>query len=639
MRKLKMKSIRVRSRVLRATAAFFSALALAVAGLGVVALSANAATVNATLSPSSGAPGWNSNTLTFSMTTQTQWTSYSTVVSGGGGVSIESNYTIDFVPTSPCASGVCPGISMTVTKPDTSVLALPNAQLSDYTAAFGARFGTDASNNPIVVPAGSVITFTFDPHTVYFRSAASNFKMVVTTYLGSPYTVIDQSPWTTVFNSVTFHSNYGADTTTVQGGLTATNLSAAPSRSGYVFQGWSLTSSGSIAYANQASFDFSAAASTHLYAMWAVAPQTVTFNANDSSGSPATSTQTSTGATALTTNAFTRAGYSFAGWATTSGGAVAYTNGASYPFSSTATLYAKWTANSNVVTFDSHGGSSVADGSFTTGGTLTFPPAPTRSGYSFNGWFGAATGGSALTSGYSPTQTTAFTLHAQWSPLARTATFDANGGLGSMTAQSSGSAAALTANTFSRNGHYFDGWNTLANGGGTDIANSANYDFVSNVTLYAKWRAIPLVPTAAVSIQVPVGQPIANAPVALQADGLKDQTGYTVTVFSTPQIIDQGTIWSGRLNTTVRIPSNLEAGWHRLVLDGTAADGTPWTETSYFKVTASGLLDATSDTIPAELVVTGAPDPSGTITLSVVLLSMGLLLSAGAYRLRRRITD
>ena len=50
---------------------------------------------------------------------------------------------------------------------------------------------------------------------------------------------------------------------------------------------------------------------------------------------------------ALTTNAFTRSGYEFLGWATSAGGAVVYTDGQSVSNltttdNGTVTLYAKW---------------------------------------------------------------------------------------------------------------------------------------------------------------------------------------------------------------------------------------------------------------------------------------------------------
>jgi uncharacterized repeat protein (TIGR02543 family) len=48
----------------------------------------------------------------------------------------------------------------------------------------------------------------------------------------------------------------------------------------------------------------------------------------------------------LTLNTFTRAGYTFSGWNTAANGSgTAYANGASYPFTADATLYAQWSEN------------------------------------------------------------------------------------------------------------------------------------------------------------------------------------------------------------------------------------------------------------------------------------------------------
>jgi uncharacterized repeat protein (TIGR02543 family) len=76
---------------------------------------------------------------------------------------------------------------------------------------------------------------------------------------------------------------------------------------------------------------------------------TVTFNANGGSGTM--SNQTSGSAANLTSNAFTKSGYTFGGWASTQQNAIAGTvflaNGASYDFQTSRTLYAIWTANSS----------------------------------------------------------------------------------------------------------------------------------------------------------------------------------------------------------------------------------------------------------------------------------------------------
>lgn len=69
---------------------------------------------------------------------------------------------------------------------------------------------------------------------------------------------------------------------------------------------------------------------------------TVTFDANGGTGSM--SPQTASVPTNLTSNTFTRSGFVFAGWNTLANGSgTAYANGASFPFSANATLYAQWT--------------------------------------------------------------------------------------------------------------------------------------------------------------------------------------------------------------------------------------------------------------------------------------------------------
>jgi len=79
------------------------------------------------------------------------------------------------------------------------------------------------------------------------------------------------------------------------------------------------------------------------------------------------------------------------------------------------TLYAQWTAATLTVTTDEQSGSAIDSVSTTTGGTISSSPGtPTRSGYTFNGWFTASSGGSALSFPYTHNQTANFTLYAQW---------------------------------------------------------------------------------------------------------------------------------------------------------------------------------------------------------------------------------
>lgn len=76
-----------------------------------------------------------------------------------------------------------------------------------------------------------------------------------------------------------------------------------------------------------------------------------------------------------------------------------------------------------------------------------------------------------------------------------TVTFDANGGSGSMSPQSSSTATNLTPNSYTRSGFTFAGWNTTPDGTGTAYPDGASYPFASSTTLYAQWAATPVVTT------------------------------------------------------------------------------------------------------------------------------------------------
>lgn len=96
--------------------------------------------------------------------------------------------------------------------------------------------------------------------------------------------------------------------------------------------------------------------------------------------------------------------------------------------SGTTTVY-----NKIYITFNEHGGSAVSDKYVYFGGSRTYGtlPTPTRSGYTFNGWFTSNGGGTQITSSTVVTLTSSITqtLHAQWtSQVVKTATPSISGG-------------------------------------------------------------------------------------------------------------------------------------------------------------------------------------------------------------------
>jgi uncharacterized repeat protein (TIGR02543 family) len=196
----------------------------------------------------------------------------------------------------------------------------------------------------------------------------------------------------------------------------------------------------------------------------------------------------------LTTNTFTRTGYTFSGWNTVAGGGgTAYADGATYPFTASATLYAQWTANASfTVTFNANLGTGTMANEVDNSPTALTTNSYTRTGYTFTGWNTiAAGGGTAYANGATYPFTANVTLYAQWTLNSNeTVTFNANGGTGTMANETENTPTALTTNTFTRTGYNFEGWNTIAGGSGTEYANNATYPFTASATLYAQWAAV-----------------------------------------------------------------------------------------------------------------------------------------------------
>jgi len=88
--------------------------------------------------------------------------------------------------------------------------------------------------------------------------------------------------------------------------------------------------------------------SVTLYAQWtASAPTTatITFNPNGGTGTMIPETEDLNVSAALTTNSFTRTGYTFSAWNTNANGSgSSFTNGELVQFTASATFYAQWTA-------------------------------------------------------------------------------------------------------------------------------------------------------------------------------------------------------------------------------------------------------------------------------------------------------
>ncbi|MFU8893939.1 MAG: InlB B-repeat-containing protein [Luteolibacter sp.] len=266
-------------------------------------------------------------------------------------------------------------------------------------------------------------------------------------------------------------------------------------RTGYSFAGWNTADDGSgTAFAAAATYTVNA--SVTLFAQWTANAYTVTFNANGGDTPSSTSTAVVFDADYGTLAAVSRTGYTFNGWFTAAADGTEVTASTTVATPSDHTLFAQWTANTYTVTYDVNGGDELSPETMevTFGQTYGDLATVTRMGYTFAGWFTAASGGTEVASSTIVATADSHTLYAQWTVNSYTVTFDPNGGdeLSSETMEATFDETYGDLATVTRMGYTFTGWFTAASGG-TEVTSSMTVTTSENHTLFAQWNALPVV--------------------------------------------------------------------------------------------------------------------------------------------------
>lgn len=309
-----------------------------------------------------------------------------------------------------------------------------------------------------------------------------------------------------VYHTVTFVTNGGSAVAPISVESGSKITSPTTTRSGYSFTGWfkddPLTDPWIFAVDT-------VTADINLMAGWDLIPTyTLSFSPNGGAGTMSDLDLETGQSTSLAPNAFTRLGYNFSGWNTSSDGSgTAYANGASFTMGgANVTLYAQWTIIEYPITYYLDGGSNDPGNpaTYTVEDSFTLND-PTKADYAFMGWYSDPGFGTPVDD-ISLGTTGNLDLYAKWG---RTITFDPNGGTGSMADQPMQPTAAepLLPIGFTKPNSVFAGWATSPTAA-VEYLDGDTYTMAdANITLYARW-AEELITDGTINVTIPTNDAI-----------------------------------------------------------------------------------------------------------------------------------
>ena len=372
-------------------------------------------------------------------------------------------------------------------------------------------------------------------------------------------------------------------------------------KSGYTFAGWydneELTGSAVTAISDTEYGDKT------YYAKWTSKTYSITFNTDGGTIKGNYVTGYSYGEGAVLPTDVEKSGYTFAGWYDNeelTGSAVTAISDTEY---GDKTYYAKWTANTYSITFNTNGG--TIKGNYVTGYSYgkgaELPTDVEKSGYTFAGWYGnEQLTGSAATA-ISNTEYGDKTYYAKWTANTYSVKLHLNGGnladgVSDITAYTYGNSIELPDRSeIVRSGYMFSGWYAdegFKDGPYTEISSTDS----GNKEFYARWTMYNIPNTHAITVIDP-----ANG--SLKVNPSNGSAGTLITVTATP---DKGyelayiTVDGERITgSTFRMPDHdvtVSALFVPVSFPFTDVKSGDWFYDAVAYVYASGLMDGTSAT-------------------------------------------
>ena len=285
-----------------------------------------------------------------------------------------------------------------------------------------------------------------------------------------------------------------------------------PNRAYYTFTGWYTAREGGR-LVTPATIIRNAEDHT-LYAHWSRNTVTVGFDSNGGYGNVPSSTY-NVGDTygKLPAGSTPKQGYVFIGWYTMREGGTKITT-STIVYSSRKTLYAHYAPKQLTVSFQTDTTATYPDITVTYGTPYGTLPQPTRTYYTFEGWYTAKVNGEKVSSTSNVSLAANHTLYARWKRNTVTVSFNLNGATGSIASRTynvGDKYYSLPVVTNAPTGYYFGGWYTSVTGGTKVTEDTTVYS--SRKCLYAHYIA----KSVSVSFDTDGGDPLPNISVTYGA--------------------------------------------------------------------------------------------------------------------------
>ena len=384
------------------------------------------------------------------------------------------------------------------------------AAAANITISFDINSGTGTTPTSLVQASGTSFTLPsssgFSKNGYTFSSWNTNSSGTGTNYTaGQSYTFNNTTTlyakWTANTYSILINENGGgavSDTSyTVSTSSQDKTFSRPTAPTGQEFSSWSITQNSnpvsSITGDNTITVAANAYGNITIQANWSYINYTITYDLQGGSGAHGNPTSYTYVTPTITLDEFInqgnfgRTGYTFVGWFDAPSGGNQVTTIPQYS-TGNITLYARWSIINYTIAYVLGGGTNAAGNPATyniESATITFAD-PTRTGYTFGGWYTEAAFTNSITE-IASGSTGGITIYAKWTPITYNISYVLDGGTNS--ANNPGTynieSATITLEEATKTGYTFNEW--YSDSGFTTQVTEITSGSVGNITLYAKF--------------------------------------------------------------------------------------------------------------------------------------------------------